>query len=396
MNYKELFTKQEFINLCNKLKYSDENNIFKILKLQNYEIRHSSYLAWLLKTHGLKSTFLEKLLKKANDKVKIGKDENINVYPEYNHEDLDGRIDILIEGESFVCVIENKYGSGEHDSQCKRYKDFIIEDKYPNKQHIFIYLDIFPPDKKLFEEKQPLEGYSLVTYRDLLEILPEKLYENPKNNNEITNNEILKQYREILNANYKILGEDNLSTTIKKLLQQSDILNLILNKECKENKDKIDECNAVWTIQSYLWATCYEKANTLIEKIYKDCGLEEIENYYNRKYGVSRCVPPEIKTNDIMIAFENNFNYKEACIQTCIVFNNKSNNDNLFKALKKVYDTKQKLNDGDYTVIKKSKQTLINKEQYIKYILFDEQNIQYENIKKIVFELKNKYAEIIS
>ena len=41
-------------------------NIFKVLKIDNYEIRHSNFLAWLLnpkENHKLKDTFLKGFLK---------------------------------------------------------------------------------------------------------------------------------------------------------------------------------------------------------------------------------------------------------------------------------------------------------------------------------------------
>jgi len=44
-------------------------NIFKVLKLHEYEVRHSNFLAWLLnpneKAHGYKDEFLKQFLKSA-------------------------------------------------------------------------------------------------------------------------------------------------------------------------------------------------------------------------------------------------------------------------------------------------------------------------------------------
>ena len=47
------------------LKRSIEFNIFKVLKLEDFEIRHSNFLAWLLdpsENHELKDEFLKKFL----------------------------------------------------------------------------------------------------------------------------------------------------------------------------------------------------------------------------------------------------------------------------------------------------------------------------------------------
>ena len=51
-----------------KLKESEKFNIFKILKLDNYEIRHSNFVAWLLDpngSHKLGDKFLIKFINKA-------------------------------------------------------------------------------------------------------------------------------------------------------------------------------------------------------------------------------------------------------------------------------------------------------------------------------------------
>lgn len=73
-SYNDLFELESFKELHNIIKNSDESNIFKILKLQNYEIRHSNYLAWLLdpkKSHGLNNTFLKKIFETIGKKVEI-------------------------------------------------------------------------------------------------------------------------------------------------------------------------------------------------------------------------------------------------------------------------------------------------------------------------------------
>ena len=73
-SYNDLFKLESFKELHNIIKNSDESNIFKILKLQNYEIRHSNYLAWLLdpkKSHGLNNTFLKKIFETIGKKVEI-------------------------------------------------------------------------------------------------------------------------------------------------------------------------------------------------------------------------------------------------------------------------------------------------------------------------------------
>lgn len=334
-SYNDLFELESFKELHNIIKNSDESNIFKILKLQNYEIRHSNYLAWLLdpkKSHGLNNTFLKKIFETIGKKVEIP--DFFEVHTEYpvpkKYEGRKkGRIDILIIADNFVCVIENKYGSKEHNKQCKRYKAFVNEE-FKQKDKIFIYLDIFPKDKKLFEEGQPLCDYELVTYEDLLGVLPPDLYKEPKNDNEIAINTIFHQYREILNSNYKILNDnDKLSKKIKKFLKGEYILKQIL-KVCKEDKDKMDECNTIWTIQSYLWTTCHDRANKLIDELRKELKLKldddkKDNKYVVKDYGILKCIPNDItEVNNVNIVINNNLEYKDYGyngINICIVDN---------------------------------------------------------------------------
>src|SRR5690554_5924609 len=96
-------------------------NIFEILGVSSYEIRHSNFLAWLLtpnESHQLGDIFLKWFLKDIFtdgrlswiDEFKIDgfNTKKVIVHHEYNY------IDILIESDDFVVVIENKFGSKEH------------------------------------------------------------------------------------------------------------------------------------------------------------------------------------------------------------------------------------------------------------------------------------------
>ena len=120
-------------------------NPFKILKIEDYEIRHSNVLAWLLNPNGnhnfddkiLKKLLLKILMKPDNDEVLpntnlVYKIQNMNimdicVYREFYNIDL-----VLVsENQRLVIFIENKVLSGEHSNQLSRYHS-IIEDKFPN------------------------------------------------------------------------------------------------------------------------------------------------------------------------------------------------------------------------------------------------------------------------
>ena len=81
------------------------------------------------------------------------------------------RIDILIIGETFTCTIENKIHAGEHDWQCQYYKHYI-NDKYPDRENYFVFLDIDKPDN-WDDETLIYQGYELVTYEGVITILNE-------------------------------------------------------------------------------------------------------------------------------------------------------------------------------------------------------------------------------
>lgn len=198
---------QNLQNRILKIKQTDKNrfNIFKVLKLDNYEIRHSNFLAWLLnpeETHNLGYEFIKEFFKLYAD-VDWSKEELINVETEVLT-NQNRRIDILVTGKNFLCVIENKYGSCEHDEQCKYYKEFINSSEnyknIPNKY--FVFLDLEMPDEKALNEA--LKDYCPITYREIYSILKNIINNKPDNKIEI---EIIKQYTLILKEKYFMLDE---------------------------------------------------------------------------------------------------------------------------------------------------------------------------------------------
>lgn len=128
MNNK-VITNKNFKKLVEVLEQKRQNdfNIFKVLRLENYEVRHSNFLAWLFDnaaSHKMGITFFEKCFKTCFPYKNINLNEKIKIETEY-YTDKERRIDILIIGETFTCTIENKYGSCEHGGQCQHYREFI-------------------------------------------------------------------------------------------------------------------------------------------------------------------------------------------------------------------------------------------------------------------------------
>lgn len=124
-------------------------NIFKILGLEYYELRHSNAISYLLnpiESHGLNDYFLKKylisIISSADNSIisPVIIDgwnlKDANVKREYKN------IDILISSKNnnFVCCIENKVLSSESSDQLQRYHE-IVNDEYKDyKYKLFIFL----------------------------------------------------------------------------------------------------------------------------------------------------------------------------------------------------------------------------------------------------------------
>lgn len=133
-------------------KWINEINIFNILKIDNFEIRHSNMLAWLLNPnnmHGIGDKLLKKFLIYATrgTNLKIMKNLTPIEVDLFNWDDVvvdreQNDIDILIVSEEnkIVCAIENKTQSSEHDDQLNRYREFL-QDKYGDDyKYVLIFL----------------------------------------------------------------------------------------------------------------------------------------------------------------------------------------------------------------------------------------------------------------
>lgn len=234
-------------------------NPFRVLKLEHYEIRHSNFLAWLLnpqESHYLGDVFLKKFLEKINENndtiiptETINKD-NITIKREWQN------IDILIEGEGFVCVIENKIYSGENGTQLENYEE-IIQNEFPDKTAYFIYLT-------LNKETPSDEKYKNITYSgSILQILEDIIIKNSVIENPVIS--FIEQYKDILEYD------------------------LQLKKVKKTNNDILKISNEHKKILDYL----YEIKDNLYDVHFKD---NELDNDYQQK----------IKAIQVVFSFQKN------------------------------------------------------------------------------------------
>ena len=100
-------------------------NIFDVLGFphKRLELIHSNILAWLFdrnKAHNMGMDFLRGFLHQFFG-LKLGKKERIWISPE--HQEGEDRPDIIVEGNHWLLLIENKVDSSEGPNQSRRYYD---------------------------------------------------------------------------------------------------------------------------------------------------------------------------------------------------------------------------------------------------------------------------------
>ncbi len=131
----------------------DDFNVFVALGVVDNEVRHSTFLSWLLnpaESHGLGDYFLSMFLKQVALKATSMGIPSPSVF------DIEGwhfddaevlrewrNIDVLIRcgNPSLVWAVENKVWSEEHDSQLQRYAD-TVNQEYPGYEKLFVYLTV--------------------------------------------------------------------------------------------------------------------------------------------------------------------------------------------------------------------------------------------------------------
>lgn len=156
-----------------------EFNIFRVLKIEDHEIRHSNTLAWLLdpeESHGfgdhvLKRVLSNILLTAANPLENISAADielwnlsDIEVRREWMHIDLA----VIDRGNRFVLLLENKVYAKESRGQLKRYRQ-AVEKEFPGYKVIPVFLTL---DACEAEE----EGFVPYGYPQLLGVI-ERIYD---------------------------------------------------------------------------------------------------------------------------------------------------------------------------------------------------------------------------
>ena len=215
----DLLRSEEFEKIKNT---SSRFNVFRALGLEEMEIRHSQFLAWLLnpkETHGLNDYALREFLKL----VSLTDGSGFTIF-DLDGWDLEGtevitewnNIDILLKNEEykFVCVIENKIGTQDHDGQLNDYKK-RIDDRFKDTsvqkwKRSFLYLT--PHGDAPLDDKENV--YINISYDEHIIKLIEKILARHSTNLSVDVLSFITHYKNILLE--KIME----NTDIKKLCRE--------------------------------------------------------------------------------------------------------------------------------------------------------------------------------
>ncbi len=125
-------------------------NVFRALKIERQEIRHSNTLGWLLdpsESHGLGDVFLRRIMSNmllgtsvrglTAAKVELMTFGDVEVRREWRH------IDVLVidRGNRLAILIENKVGCGEGKGQLARYRQIVLQE-FPRFKLVPVFLTL--------------------------------------------------------------------------------------------------------------------------------------------------------------------------------------------------------------------------------------------------------------
>lgn len=172
---------QDFTYLHN---HFNRFNPFKVLQVDNYEIRHSNVLAWLMdpqQNHDLGAYFIKKFIAKVfvnpanyEDEDKIANYDVLQL-SRHSYHDLvvfkelatpnRKRIDLLAVSDlhQVAVLIENKFWSNESEGQLEEYIEFV--------RRAYDGYKIIPVFLTLQDEEPTHEDYLMLGYSDVLDIL---------------------------------------------------------------------------------------------------------------------------------------------------------------------------------------------------------------------------------
>lgn len=220
--------------------WTNNFNMFDILKITRTEIRHSNMLSWLLnpnENHGLGEKVLKGFIQfVVNAFYNVENPDIFNILLMDCHDFILYRewhsIDVMAVSNDhrFVLCIENKIDTGEHDDQLNRYRR-IIEDTFPEYRKMYIYLS---PEGN---ESSDTDNWCSMSYQDVLQIV-----EKARNKVKLLPDAALLIDNYIQTIRRDIVGDENLAKICAEIYaKHQKALDLIF-----ENKpDKASDLTAV-------------------------------------------------------------------------------------------------------------------------------------------------------
>ncbi len=213
-------------------------NLFDVLGIARRELQHSAFLAWLLDprgSHGLRDYFLRGFLSVAATEAR-----ERGTAP-FTPLDVDGwnlsdvevaaerhNIDILMIGESdkFVCLIENKIGTGEHSGQLSRYMS-TVETEYRGLTPFPVFLT---PNGAEPEEESDAERYVPLDYGKIA-VLIDRVLETRRSTISVSVTSFLEQYAQTLRR-HVLDNTDNIDELAYRVYSNHrDAIDLIINAQ---------------------------------------------------------------------------------------------------------------------------------------------------------------------
>lgn len=215
-------------------------NLFSILSIERYELKHSALIANLLDpkgSHGCGDAFLRAFFEIAlKERAYPFKDCTLpDSYTEYYTGpivgDTGGRIDILVKSSSYGLIIENKIYAGDQDKQLTRYDNYGKE-TFGAGGYLLVYLTLYGYDasKESTATKSAEEvGYLRLSYaEDILRWLEQcvRLADNKP-----LVRESLNQYiRTIKQLTYQDMNQENIQTIIDLAVDHPEVVATLSSK----------------------------------------------------------------------------------------------------------------------------------------------------------------------
>lgn len=239
---------QEVENICTheqalqeeRNRKGENYNLFSILNIERYELKHSALIANLLDpkgSHGCGDAFLRAFFEIALKERAYPFEDctHLHSYTEYYTGpiagDTGGRIDILVKSSHYGLIIENKIYAGDQDKQLTRYDNYGKETFGADGYHL-VYLTLYGCDasKESTATKSAEEvGYLRLSYaEDILRWLEQcaRLADNKP-----LVRESLNQYiRTIKQLTYQDMNQENIQEIIDLAVDHPEVVATLSSK----------------------------------------------------------------------------------------------------------------------------------------------------------------------